>query len=80
MKPKVVSLCESNYRQAAATLRVIADKIDRGDFGTVNVVAIVIDADEMNVHGCGPHAELPNIHFALQKGANFLAMPVMMKE
>lgn len=70
---KVVTLNESNYRQAAATLRVIADQIDAGEYGKVECCALVIDGEVMSVHAMGPHSDASCAHFAMHKAMVYLA-------
>ncbi len=70
---KVVTLNETNYRQAAATLRVIADQIDKGEYGQVECVALVIDGEQMSVHAMGPSSDVACAHWAFHKAMNYLA-------
>ncbi len=50
---KVVTLQESNFRDPAATLRVIADDIEAGKYGPVGCVAVTLLGDTMEVFGMG---------------------------
>jgi hypothetical protein len=62
---KVVPLQESNYRDIVATLRVIADQIEKGEYGTVNDVAVVLQGNTFDVFhmGCG-NVETAHLMFA----------------
>jgi len=74
---KVVTLQESNFRDPAATLRLIADDIDSGKHGQVGCVAIVILGDELAVMGLGPDAEAPSVALLLQAGIQKLVEPIV---
>jgi len=50
---KVVPLYESNYRDAVATLRKLADDIENGVYGTVQDIAVVTYGDTLEVFGMG---------------------------
>lgn len=58
---KVVTLHESNFRDVAATLRVIADDIEAGKHGEVGLAALVmrtsLDTDDVEVFAAGPNSE-----------------------
>ena len=56
-KPEIVTLRASNFRQASATLRTIADQIDAGEFGGEPTIALVLCGNTLEVMACGPHAE-----------------------
>ncbi len=60
---KVVTLHESNFREAAASLRAIADEIDAGEHGEVAVVGIAMrsstEPDGVHLFSCGPESEPP---------------------
>lgn len=53
----VVSLYPSNFRDVPATLRQIADQIEKGQFGEVGSTAVVILRDTMDVFGLGEDSE-----------------------
>jgi hypothetical protein len=57
----VVQLHSSNFRDPVATLRLIADEIEAGDYGDVGSVALVILGDSMECFGLGKDAEAPSI-------------------
>ena len=62
---KVVPLQESNYRDIVATLRVIADQIESGEYGNVNDAALVIKGDVFEVFHTGQgDIELAHFMFA----------------
>jgi hypothetical protein len=51
-KPKlaeVITLYNSNSRNIPATLRIIADQIESGNFGVVTAVTLVTHADKLDV-------------------------------
>lgn len=52
-KLKVVPLQESNYRDIVATLRVIADQIESGEYGNVNDAALVIQGTTFDIFHMG---------------------------
>lgn len=62
----VVTLQESNYRQAAPTLRLIADAIENGEYGRVGCVAIAVLGDQLHVFGSGPDSESSSVALLLQ--------------
>ncbi len=68
MVAEVVQLQASNFRDPAATLRVIAEKIEAGTYGPVGCVAVVILGDEMHVSGAGEDAEAPSVAMLLHAG------------
>lgn len=61
---KVVTLRESNFRDAAATLRVIAEEIDAGKHGEVGLAALALrtsnDAEGVEIFAAGPASEPEN--------------------
>jgi hypothetical protein len=61
----VVSLYESNYRDPAATLRVIADDIEAGKYGEVGCVGVALIGDTMEVFGAGADSEAPSVAMLL---------------
>jgi len=52
-----------------ATLRRIADDIERGEFGQVNAAALVLDAFELECFFCGSGETGPNAHLLFHAGA-----------
>ena len=70
---KVVPIYESNFRDAAKTLRVIADQIDAGQHGTVHNLAIVLHNDDMVVFGAGPDESLAETALLLWRGFKRIA-------
>lgn len=65
---KVVELHSSNFRQVAATLRVIADEVDAGKFGEIGCAGVVLLGDQMQVFGMGPDSEAPSVALLLHAG------------
>ena len=76
--PKLVTLTESNYRQAAPTLRAIADEIEAGKYGAVGCVAVAILGDTMEVFGAGIDSDAPSV--ALLLHAAFLRLSRSVEE
>lgn len=55
---EVVPLFESNFRDPAATLRVIADEIEAGKYGDVEEVAIALNgAESVEIFATGQHSD-----------------------
>jgi hypothetical protein len=75
---KVVPLYESNFRDPAATLRVIADEIDDGKFGPVGCVGVVLMGNSTEVFGFGPASDAPSVAMLLHAG--FLKMARVIEE
>lgn len=65
---KVVTLHETNFRDAAATLRIIADEIDAGAYGAVGCVAVALLGDTMEVFGAGPDSDGSSVALLLHAG------------
>lgn len=76
MSAKVVTLHESNFRDAAATLRVIADQIDAGEYGAIGCAGLVILGDTMEVFGMGPDSEAPSVAMLLHAGFMRLSLSI----
>lgn len=68
MSAEVVTLYESNMRDPVATLRKIADQIERGDYGDVGCLAVVLLGDAMEVFGAGTDSEGPSVGLLLHAG------------
>lgn len=75
---KVVDLYTSNFRQPAATLREIADRIDNGDFGEVGCVAVALMGERVEIFGAGIDSGAPSV--ALLFHAAFLRMSRAIEE
>lgn len=73
---KVVTLRESNFRDPAATLRVIADQIDNGEYGAVGCAGLVLMGDTVEVFGMGEDSEGPSVALLLHAGFMRLARAV----
>lgn len=62
---KVVPLHESNYRDIVAALRLVADQIERGEFGQVNDCAMVLQGPTFEIFHMGAgNAETAHMLFA----------------
>lgn len=62
---KVVQYPNANLRDAPAVLRAIADQVERGDFGDVGEVAVVLAGDSLNVFGFGKRQDTTSTHYML---------------
>jgi len=65
---EVVTLYDSNTRDPMATLRKIADYIEKGEYGAVGSLGLVLLGDKMEVFGMGDDAEAPSIALLLHAG------------
>ena len=68
MTAQLFTLYESNMRDPAATLRVIADGIESGKYGEVGCLGVVLLGDTMEVFGAGPDSEGPSVAVLLHAG------------
>jgi hypothetical protein len=66
---KIVWIYESNFRDAAASLRRMADDIEAGSYGEVHGVAVVLDGDKIEVFGMGKKSEPEQTALLLQAGS-----------
>jgi hypothetical protein len=73
----VVVLHESNYRQPAATLRVIADEIEAGVYGHVGSLAVALLGDRLEVFAAGQDSDPTSAACVLQAGANKLIQAIV---
>jgi hypothetical protein len=73
----LVVLHETNFRQPAATLRVIADEIEAGQYGAVGEVAIALLGTRLEVFCAGPNADATSAACLLQAGANKLIAAIV---
>lgn len=69
MTLKVITLHKSNHRQAAPTLRKIADEIEAGEYGKVGSIAVALLGDRLEVFAAGPDADGTAVACLLQAGA-----------
>lgn len=69
MLAEVVTLCDSNLRDPAATIRKIADEIDTGEYGDVACVAVVLLGRTMEVFSAGQDSGGASTAVLLQAGA-----------
>jgi hypothetical protein len=60
-----------------ATLRAIADAIERGDYGQVLGAALVVDADNLETFYTGTGETAPNAHLLFHAGAAKMMHAVM---
>lgn len=65
---EVVTLYDSNMRDPVATLRKIADQIERKEYGEVGCLAVVLLGDTMEVFGAGSDSEGPSVAVLLHAG------------
>lgn len=65
----LVLMRETNLLDIPATLRNIADSIERGEVGTAKGCAVVVDADELEVYYTGSGEAGPNAHLLFCAGA-----------
>lgn len=77
---KVVTIHESNYRQAAPTLRIIADEIEAGDYGAVGCVAIAVMGEKLDVFGAGPESDASTVHLVFHAAAIKMAGALLTEE
>jgi hypothetical protein len=79
---KVVSLKREGWREAAATLREIADALESGEIPPCSIGAMVMihDTNEIGVYGFGPKADdLPTLA-AFRLGEQYLIDNLMCGE
>jgi hypothetical protein len=74
---KVVPLYESNFRDVAATLRCIADDVEKGCYGAVGTAGVVLLADQLEVFGMGLDSDGCSVACVLQAGATKLITPIV---
>lgn len=74
---KVVTMCESSLRDVPAQLRLLADRIERGDYGPVGCCGVTILGDTFEVFGYGDGVQEdgigPSIMTLLQAGIQRIA-------
>lgn len=63
---KVVTLYETNLRDPASTLRIIADEIASGKFGEVSCVGLTLMGDKLEIFGMGPESDSPQVAMLFQ--------------
>lgn len=71
-------LRETNILNIPATLREIADSIEKGEWGEVKGCVVVADGEELNVSYAGSGEAAPNAHLLLHAGAAKMMHAVMM--
>jgi len=61
---------ETNLLDVPATLRNLADAMEKGQFGAINGCVVVWDCEDgLEVSYCGPGDAGPNAHLLLHAGA-----------
>lgn len=65
---EVTQLYDSNYRDAATTLRNIAAEIEAGQYGQVGCVAVAMLGDRLEVFAAGPDSDAPSAGMVLHAG------------
>lgn len=68
MTADIFTLYKANMRDPVATLRVIADEIERGEWGDVGTLAVVLLGDTMEVFGAGRDSDGTSVAVLLQAG------------
>lgn len=68
MTAEVITLYETNFREPVATLRKIADEIERGEYGEVGCLAVALLGDTFEVFGAGVDSDGPAVSTLLQAG------------
>lgn len=66
---EVKVLYPSNYRDVVATLRYIADEVEKGSYGEVSLGGLVLMADQCQVFGMGRDDMGGNVATLLSAGA-----------
>lgn len=67
---------DTNFRDAVASLRDIANKIEAGKWGEVGTVAVVVLGDQMQVFGAGPESNPPAVALLLHSGFLRLSLEI----
>lgn len=73
---EVKTLYRSNSRDIPATLRLIADQIESGDFGEAKAVTLVVQADKLDVCHLGEGTS-DDAHMLLSLGRRKLETMIM---
>lgn len=68
MSENVVSLYPSNFRDVAATLRQIADQVEKGEFGDVETAGVVLFGSTLDVFGLGEESDALTVGMVLHAG------------
>lgn len=77
----VESIYQSNFRAVAATLRVIADEVERGDFPDPRICVIALESSQgVALFSCGQDAELNASAVLFQRASQILAKRAYPKE
>lgn len=69
---KVVTLYDTNFRDPAATLREIANNIEKGEYGGVGCCAVALMGNRLEIFGMGPDSEATTIHLVFCAAAQKL--------
>lgn len=70
MSDNVVQLYGSNMRDIPASLRELADKIEAGEYGSVDDAAFVMMGSKLEVFGMGPGGDGAAVALLLHAGAH----------
>lgn len=74
---EVIPLYESNYRDPAATLRVIADEIEAGKYGEVHEIALIMNTeDSVELFGMGKDHDTGTLCLLINAAMHKLAKAV----
>lgn len=76
-KFEVVPLYESNYRDPASTLRVIADEIEAGGYGEVLECTLIMKADSLEIFGMGRNSDAGTTCLHLAAAMQKLVAPIV---
>lgn len=68
-----MGLYPSNHRDPVATLRLIADEIEAGNYGDVSAIGVAMLSDTIDVFGMGPEADAATISVILGVASRRLA-------
>jgi hypothetical protein len=71
---------DTNLLDMPATLRNIADNIERGLYGEANGCVVVLDAEEVSLFYCGTGEAAPNAHLLLGVGQAYMQNRVLEKK
>lgn len=78
---ELVSLYPSNYRDPVATLRYLADQIEKGDHGDVRQVVVVLrrhaDSEPLCIFGMGPDSSIAADAMLLAAGHAWIVREAM---
>lgn len=76
---KVVTIHESSLRDIPAKLRLIADKIESGEYGDINQAALVVHGNQLDIFGLGDVSG-SDVAYMLFSAAMKMANPLVNKD